>query len=298
MENLKIFKSVIKSILLFPLWAFSKAFNLYDAVLSNIFPQLKGVGRQKLIDYIDNDIKLTKHDSTSFQLYTPNRICNFRHTTFSTKEPEMLEWIEEYGGGVFFDIGANIGIYSLFYAQVKEGNVYSFEPSVFNLRQLAKNISVNKLSERITIVSNPLSETTGIAKFINGSADEGGALSAFGVEYGYTGEPIISDITYSVLGFSLDDLFEKNVLAETPSLIKIDVDGIEHLILKGATKTLKSEKLKSLYIEVNDDFKEQAQQVKNILESAGFALKEKRSSEMFDGSEMFGRTYNQIWVRT
>ena len=210
----------------------------------------------------------------------------------------MLEWIEEYGGGVFFDIGANIGIYSLFYTQVKQGNVYSFEPSVFNLRQLAKNISINELSERITIVSNPLSDSTGIAKFINGSADEGGALSAFGVEYGHDGEPIVSDINYSVLGFSLDDMFEKSVLTEKPSLIKIDVDGIEHLILKGAAKTLKSKKLKSLFIEVNDDFKEQANQVKDILESAGFALKEKRHSEMFEGSERFGRLYHQIWVRT
>jgi len=210
----------------------------------------------------------------------------------------MLEWIEEYGGGVFFDIGANIGIYSLFYTQVKQGNVYSFEPSVFNLRQLAKNISINELSERITIISNPLSDSTGIAKFINGSADEGGALSAFGVEYGHDGEPIISDINYSVLGFSLDDMFEKSVLTEKPSLIKIDVDGIEHLILKGAAKTLKSKELKSLFIEVNDDFKEQANQVKDVLESAGFVLKEKRHSEMFEGSERFGRTYNQIWVRT
>ena len=291
-------KLLIKVVLLFPLRTFYLAFRLYDSVLSSIFPQLRGVGRQQLIDYIDNDIKLTNHGSTSFQLYTPNRMCNFRHQTFSTKEPEMIEWIEEYGGGVFFDIGANIGIYSLYYAQAKEGNIYSFEPSVFNLRQLAKNISVNELSERITIVSNPLSETTGTAKFINGSADEGGALSAFGVEYGYNGEPIISDITYSVLGFSLDDLFEKNMLTEIPSLIKIDVDGIEHLILKGATKTLKSEKVKSLFIEVNDDFKEQAHQVKNILESAGFVLKEKRNSEMLARSELFGRTYNQIWVRT
>ena len=210
----------------------------------------------------------------------------------------MLEWIEEYGGGVFFDIGANIGIYSLFYTQVKQGNVYSFEPSVFNLRQLAKNISINELSERITIVSNPLSESTGIAKFINGSADEGGALSAFGVEYGYDGEPIISNINYSVLGFSLDDMFEKSVLTEKPSLIKIDVDGIEHLILKGAAKTLKSEELKSLFIEVNDDFKEQANKSKDVLESAGFVLKEKRHSEMLEGSERFGRTHNQIWVRT
>jgi len=291
-----VLKNIIKNILLFPLNICFSAFRLYDTTLSNIFPKLKGLGRQQLINHIDRDVKLIKHGSASFKIYTPNRMCNYRHATFSIKEPEMLEWIEEYGGGVFFDIGANIGIYSLYYTQAKQGNVYSFEPSVFNLRQLAKNISINQLSERITLVSNPLSESTGIAKFINGSADEGGALSAFGVKYGFDGEPIISDITYSVLGFSLDDMFEKSVLTEKPSLIKIDVDGIEHLILKGATKTLKSKELKSLYIEVNDDFKEQAHQVKNILESAGFALKEKRHSEMATGR--FERTYNQIWVRT
>ena len=291
-------KRAIKFALVFPLNVCHSVFKLYDTILSNIFPQLKGVGRQQLINHIDSDVQQTKHGSASFKLYTPNHICNFRHATFSTKEPEMLEWIEEYGGGVFFDIGANIGIYSIFYTQVKQGNVYSFEPSVFNLRQLAKNISVNKLSERITIISNPLSESTGIAKFINGRADEGGALSAFGVEYGHDGEPINSDINYSVLGFSLDDMFEKSVLTEKPSLIKIDVDGIEHLILKGATKTLKSKELKSLFIEVNDEFKEQSHQVRNILESAGFALKEKRHAEMIEGSEKFGRTYNQIWFRT
>jgi len=83
-------------------------------------------------------------------------------------------------------------------------------------------------------------------------------MSAFGVEYGHDGEPIISDIVYSVLGFSLGDMLEKNVLTGIPSLIKIDVDGIEHLMLKGATKTLKSKELKSLFIEVNDEFIEQA----------------------------------------
>ena len=71
------------------------------------FPLLKSIGRQRLIGYIDNDINLTKHGSTSFHLYTPNDICNYRHKTFSTKEPEMLEWIEEYGG-VYFLTSAQI----------------------------------------------------------------------------------------------------------------------------------------------------------------------------------------------
>ena len=138
-------KRAIKIALVFPLNVCHSVYKFYDTLLSNIFPQLKGVGRQQLINHIDSDIQLTKHGSASFKLYTPNHICNFRHRTFSTKEPEILEWIVEYGGGVFFDIGANIGIYSLFYSQEKEGNVYSFEPSVFNLRQLAKNISINNL---------------------------------------------------------------------------------------------------------------------------------------------------------
>ena len=67
---------------------------------------------------------------------------------------------------------------------------------------------------------------------------------------------------------------------------------------KGASNTLNSDTLKSLFIEVNDDFKEQAHQVKTILESVGFFLKEKRHSEMLDGSEKFSKTYNQIWIRT
>lgn len=290
-------KQLIKTALFFPLRVCQLAFVVYDMGLCAIFPKLKGVGRQQIINAIDNDIKLTEHGTESFYLYTPNHICNFRHSTFSTKEPEMLEWIEEYGGGVFFDIGANIGIYSLYYAKMKEGSVYSFEPSVFNLRQLAKNISINKMSKRITIISNPLTDVTGIATFINGSADEGGALSAFGVDYGHDGKTIDIDIKYNVLGFSIDDLFEKNILTKVPSLIKIDVDGIEHLILKGASKILKSKTLKSLFIEVNDDFEEQSHQVKTILESSGFKLKEKRHSEMLDGNARFGRTYNQIWVR-
>lgn len=294
---LPISKKLIKTVLLIPLRICYFAFNTYDVIISSVFPKLKNVGRQQIIDTIDNDIKLIQHSTARFYLHTPNHICSIRQTTFSSKEPEMLEWIEEYGGGVFFDIGANIGLYSLYYAQTKEGDVYSFEPSVFNLRQLAKNISINKMSERITIISNPLTKNTGIATFINGSADEGGALSAFGVEYGHDGNPINSDIKYSVVGFSLDDLIEMNILPETPSLMKIDVDGIEHLILKGASKTLKSKSLRTLFIEVNDDFEEQSQQVKKILESAGFKLKEKRHSEMVDKSIDFGRTYNQIWIR-
>lgn len=69
---------------------------------------------------------------------------------------------------------------------------------------------------------------------------------------------------------------KKNDLLDALSLIKVDVDGIEHLIPKGATITFKSKSLKSFYIEVNDDFTEQDDQQKEIFETASFSLKDKR----------------------
>ena len=258
--------------------------------------------RSDFIKMIDADLKEVSHTGHSqninFKIHTPNNICSFRHQTFSTKEPEILEWIEKYGGdGTFYDVGANIGIYSLYYAMINKGNVYSFEPSVFNLRQLAKNISINNLEDRIKIISNPLSHFTGFANFTNSNSDEGGALNAFGVEYGYDGKPIESKIKYSLLGFSMDELLKNELIEDPPSLIKIDVDGIEHLILSGAQETLKSNICKSVFIEVNNEFKKQSIEVKKILESSGFILHEKRHSEMMEGSNKFGSTYNQIWIK-
>ena len=78
--------------------------------------------------------------------FTPNEITDWRINTFFTKEPETLEWIDSFKGEkiVFWDIGANIGLYSL-YAAIKHPNIeiVSFEPSVNNLRILSRNIYKN-----------------------------------------------------------------------------------------------------------------------------------------------------------
>tara|TARA_Y100000590_G_scaffold390980_1_gene467218 strand:+ start:1593 stop:2495 length:903 start_codon:yes stop_codon:yes gene_type:complete len=298
----KKFKKIIIYILLAPSKALIHLVFSYERIMQLILPQMTKKFRNDFINLIDKDIEDVNYEGAcqrvKFKVHTPNDICSFRQQTFSTKEPEILEWIEKYGGdGTFYDVGANIGIYSLYYAMINKGNVYSFEPSVFNLRQLAKNISINNLEDRIKIISNPLSQFTGFAHFINSNSDEGGALSAFGVEYGYDGKPIESKIKYSLLGFSMDELLKNGFIEDPPSLIKIDVDGIEHLILSGAQETLKSNICKSVFIEVNNEFKKQSIEVKKILESSGFILHEKRHSEMIEGSNKFGSTYNQIWIK-
>ena len=70
--------------------------------------------------------------------------------------------------------------------------------------------------------------------------------------------------------------------------MKIDVDGIEHLILEGCESILKT--VNSVLIEINDDFEKQANDSEKYLLQAGLVLKEK-----FDLGT--GNQYNQLWVR-
>ena len=234
------------------------------------------------------------------QFYTPNALCAFRAETFSTKEPETLEWIEEFGanGAVLFDIGANIGLYSIYHSVLNKGNVIAFEPSFFNLKLLAKNININSTQDFITVITTPLTSHNSTNNFKYEDDTEGGALSAFGVDFGYDGKDINSSLSVKVIGSSLDSLIENQTIEDTPNLVKIDVDGIEHLILSGAVNTLKNKNCMSVLVEVNEDFLEQSIEVKRILEDCGFVLRDKLHGNMFDNSENFSKTYNQIWVRS
>lgn len=223
-------------------------------------------------------------------LYTPNRMCQMRADTFSSKEPEILRWIDRQGGeGTFWDIGANVGLYSLYYAKTKPGRVVSFEPSVFNLRQLAKNISANGLAHKIDVVPFALSDRIGFQSFRLSSETEGGALNAFGVDYGFDGQQISPLVEYRTFGMSADKLVSLSLIDSLPSMIKIDVDGIEHLILSGMTQVLGHPNCKSIYVEVNENFHEQASKVNEVLGSCGFTLLES-TQESF--------TSNQIWTKS
>ena len=79
-----------------------------------------------------------------------------------------------------------------------------------------------------------------------------------------------------------------------PDYIKMDVDGIEHLILKGGSTVLQN--LKGILIEIDEDFRKQSVESTQYLHEAGLVLKEKRQSDMFKGSA-YMTIYNQIWHR-
>ena len=306
MSNVQFFqvRSLLRQVVLFPIYILnfcvSAIEKLYEILRPSLLNELQSVRYNKFQKLTKSVVHYSsqKGKSYSFQLFAPNAMCRFRAHTFSSKEPETLAWIEALGGeGAFFDIGANVGLYSTYYALVNSGAVYSFEPSVFNLRLLAQNSHLNGLQHRINIIPNPLSNQMGFEEFKMQNTDEGGALSSFGVDYGHTGETLKTNFSFRSCGFTLDFLMDSNIIREIPRMIKIDVDGIEHLILEGAQKALKHPKCISVLIEVDKKFHLAADRVKILLVEAGFSLLKKDEWGQFGGGEVFESSPNQIWVK-
>ena len=235
--------------------------------------------------------------------FIPSEVIEWRINTYFTKEPETLDWIDNFDNSkkfTFWDIGANIGLYSI-YAALKHGNcdVVSFEPSTSNLRTLSRNISINNLENRIKIFTNPLSNKTDeFSEMRETQFIEGGALNSFGENYNFEGKEFKSLMTYQLMGKSINSILDNKIL-EVPSYIKLDVDGIEHLILKGAEKYLNHNNLLSLSIEINEDFTKQFQEVLKIMKDSNFkVLYKKHNEEMFkQGVSSYANTYNYVFVR-
>ena len=234
------------------------------------------------------------HGGVKMQFSVPNSLCYWRVKTFSDKEPETLEWIDSINeGSVLWDVGANIGLYSVYAAKRRNCGVWAFEPSVFNLELLARNIFLNHLTEQVCLIPLALSHGLGVSQLHMTSTEWGGALSTFGQDVGWDGNPIRQVFGFQTLGLSIEDAIERLGIPQ-PDYMKIDVDGIEHLILKGGLRVLQS--IKGILIEVNDDFHDQSDQCQFLLTQAGLVLKEKRQSEMFYNSA-YNSSFNQIWVR-
>lgn len=245
---------------------------------------------------IMNSSVYVSHGEKKFQFCTPNRLCMWRAKTFSSKEPETLGWIENMPkDSILWDVGANIGLYSIYAAKVRNCQVYAFEPSVFNLEVLARNIVLNSVNNLVNIIPLALSDQSAINRLRMTTTVLGGALSSFDHDLGWDGKSVNSVFEYQTFGIKMDELVEKMNLPN-PDYIKMDVDGIEHFILTGGVKVLN--KVKGVLIEVNEDFLDQASQVKDKLERGGLKLVEKKHSELISSSEHgFQNTFNQIWVR-
>ena len=243
-------------------------------------------------------------DNNKVKFFTPNEMTKWRVDTFFTKEPETLEWIDSFDKKekiIFWDIGSNIGLYSIYAAlRFKNIEVVAFEPSTSNLRVLSRNISINKLENKIKITQIPLTNKENQYLLLREKEFiEGGALNSFGEKFDFEGKEFEGQNNYKVYGTSINYLIRNNIL-KVPNYIKIDVDGIEHLILDGASEYLNNNNIKSLSIELNENFEDQYNEVMKIMKNSNFNLKHKKKAlrtNKQDQDEKFLKTYNFVFDR-
>lgn len=186
------------------------------------------------------------------QFLADNTLEEYRAATILTKEPETIAWIdgELREHETLLDIGANIGVYSLYAAfRRPTAQVYAVEPSIRNYMRLCENIALNGI-ENVRPILAGFSARSGIETLYVRDDRVGGSGSQVGNSRDELGRPFDASARETVMVFSVDQFLEVFRLP-APDLMKIDVDGAEQEILKGMPGVLASGGTKSLLVEVN-----------------------------------------------
>ena len=220
-----------------------------------------GINVTGKMDYAPHDIYL--HVDSLIEYETRLHSCR--------KEPDTVKWVEDFmkPGDIFYDIGANVGAYSLVAAKCFAGQVkvYAFEPAFLNFSQLCRNIFLNKCQDTIFPLSVALSDKTSIDDLNFHDLVTGGSLHTLGETIDHKGEAFTPVATQRMLSFRLDDLIHQFKIP-TPSHIKIDVDGIEKAVLEGAERALSNPSLRSIDVELPEGERE----ITELLLAKGFKL--------------------------
>lgn len=179
------------------------------------------------------------------------------------KEPWTVEWLERNlrNGDVLYDIGANIGVYSLIGAKIApESTIVAFEPAYATFHELCENVLLNGAAASVIPLPLVLGDTTRLGALAYRDTTAGAADHSLDEGAGA--------YVQQVLVHPLDDLVERYGLP-APTLVKLDVDGAEVGVLRGAREVLRRPELRSLVVEIDVA---QTDAVQKELADAGFRL--------------------------
>jgi FkbM family methyltransferase len=228
--------------------------------------------------------------------YCLGDLALWRARTLFSKEPETIEWIDSFkDGDVFWDVGANIGVYSVYACAGRKVQVLAFEPSASNYLLLNRNIEYNRLSDQIRAYCVALANRTAIDVLNMQSTGFADANSSFARAKDFRDLPSVPNFLQGGIGYSIDQ-FVDQFNPPFPTHVKIDVDGLEGDIIAGAERTLKDKRLKSISIEMEAARVDYVANVLKQTEAAGFELISRRHAEMFEGGP-YSTVYNYLLRR-
>lgn len=231
--------------------------------------------RAEVLEHLTEEaISVTTIPGGEIRFYTPTPLLISRATSVLSKETDTIHWIDGFErGSVFWDVGANVGVYSFYAATVKSACVIAFEPAAANFYVLSKNIELNRLGSQVTAYCLAFSEHTKLGVLNMASAKMGAAINQFGqcaeMSRYWEGGPGVA--THGMIGFSIDDFIDQ-FHPRFPNYLKLDVDGLEMPILEGARRTICDPRLQSMLVELTITRDSERHHVLRFLEQAGFHL--------------------------
>lgn len=199
---------------------------------------------QKLVD--ETLVIDTPAGSLSFVLL--GKTAGGRATSLLRKQPATIEWIDSFRpSSVFWDVGANIGVYTL-YAALRGARVVAFEPAAVNYFLLAANCEANGMSGHVDCLPLGLGGTKAITRFEVSQFESAKSFSSSGTDTGQ------GRGRQAALILSIDQLIEEYELV-CPNYIKIDAPGMTEAIVSGGARTLQRPDVRELHIEIREHSK-------------------------------------------
>ncbi len=193
--------------------------------------------------------------------FTPNSHTKWRVDSLFEKEPITIEWIAGFkSGDVLVDVGANVGMYTVWAAKTRGVRVYAFEPESQNFALLNRNIFLNELSGLVHAYCLAMSDVAGLSQLHLSQFIAGGSCHSLGEQVDFKHDPVRPVYSQGCISARLDDLVESGMVPE-PDHIKIDVDGFEPKVIAGARRIIGGNKLRSMLIEVNQNLADHLEMV-------------------------------------
>jgi len=225
--------------------------------------------------------------------WVPNDMVLYRTMNAFRLEPGTIDWIAGMGGDdVLLDIGANIGIYTIWAARTRGIRVFAFEPESQSYGVLCRNIVLNKLEGLVRAYCAGASDRDGLDTLYLTRFDAGFSHHQLGYEVDALLRPATLPHRQGCVSVCLDRAVASGDLPP-PSHIKIDVDGFEHKVIAGLRLTLSHPSVRSVLVEINRDVSE-AQMIIDELIHHGFTYSEEQVAATFrefsSGNYIFWRS--------
>jgi len=203
-----------------------------------------------------NPVMQIRVGETALTYSVPNNKCAVRVQTLLSKEPSTIEWLDSLPlGATLLDVGANVGMYTIYAAVLRRARVYAFEPEAQNYATLCRNIVLNNVQLTVLAWCAALSDVEAFDRLYLRKLAAGSSLHSFGDAR----DPYLRESTFPFIqgcfSTTIDKLIAMGAI-EIPTYIKVDVDGFEHKVMRGAAELLRNPLLKSLSIEINPALKE------------------------------------------